>query len=295
MVDPSKYSPAALMLSLKMTGQVGPRTFDMLLTAFRTVGNIFQAEREEFEELPGIGPKRSVAIADAYTHLDRAQEIIDSLEAGNTKVVTRLDPDFPALLRELNDPPLMLFYKGQLPPPERKLAAVIGSQNVTNEGIADAVELARLMALEGIGIVGGLARGIDTAGHLGALKADGYTCAVLPCGVNRIHPPENEALAAHITEQGCLLSEYLPDTPVSAGQLMARNRVIVGMANVVIVGEMSDESVGTLDAAECCHQLGKLLFAIIGAHNPHYEKMAGFGAIPLTGGEQYKMIFKTLV
>jgi DNA processing protein len=295
MIDPDKYSPAARILALKLTGQVGPRTFDMLQTSLKTVGNILLAEQDELEQLPGIGPKRSKAIADAHLNLDRAQDIVDNLEATGINVTTRLDPDYPVLMRELNDPPLMLFYKGNMPPPERKLAAVIGSQNVSNEGIADAVELARMLAQEGIGIVGGLARGIDAAGHTGALKAEGYTCAVLPCGLNTVHPAEHVGLAEQISERGCLLSEYLPDTKVTPGQLLARNRLIVGLANAVIIGEMSKESVGTMDAAECCHQLGKLMFTVIGAHNPHYEKIAGYGAIPLTGIEQYKMVFKALV
>lgn len=294
-VDPGKYSLAAQILSLKMTGQVGPRTFENLLAVYGTVADILLAEEEEFLDIPGIGPSRSRAIADAPDHLERAQRTIDQLKAGDISVTTRLDTDYPDLLHELNDPPLLLFCKGRFPPPGQKRVAVIGSQNVSADGIGDAVELSRQLAVEGIAIVGGLARGIDTAGHVGALKAGGATYAVLPSGFNHVHPPENLSLASEIAAHGGLLSEYLPDTPVNGGRLMARNRLIVGLSHAVIVGEVSPESVGTLDAALCCHQLGKLLFAIIGKNNYHYEKLAGFGAIPLTDIDDYTLVLKSLV
>jgi DNA processing protein len=295
MVDPGKYSLAAQILALKMTGQVGPRTFDLLMAVYHTVSEIHLAEEIDFLEFPGIGPKRSKALAESHTYLDKAGEVIDGLEAFNTNVVTRLDPEYPGILHELNDPPLLLYYKGQLPPPEEKRVAVIGSQNVTAEGIGDAVELSKKLAREKIGIVGGLARGIDTAGHMGALKENGVTYAVLPCGFSHIHPAENEAMADEITDCGCLISEYLPDTPVSSGRLMSRNRIIVGLSHAVVVGEVSEESVGTLDSALCCHELGKLLFVIVGRHNRQYDKLAGHGAIPLTSIDDYKMVYRSLV
>ena len=295
MLDLGKYSPAAQILALKMTGQVGPRTFDTLMAEFGHLVEIFMGEEDSFAHLPGIGPGRSKAIASAHTYLDKAQEVIDSLEASDTGVVTRLDAEFPDSLQELNDPPMMLFYKGHLPPAHEKRVAVIGSQNVSVDGIGDAVELSRRLAQSGVAVVGGLARGIDTAGHVGALKGKGVTYAVLPSGFNRIHPAENEPLAAEIARNGALLSEYLPDTAVIGGRLMARNRLIVGLAQAVVVGEVSEESTGTLDAALCCHQLGKLLFVIIGDATHHYDVLAGHGAIPLASAGDYKMIVDALV
>ncbi len=295
MLDLSKYSLAARILSLRMTGRVGPRIFEMLISRFRTVDNILLAEEEELMEVDGIGPSRSKAIFEADTRLDQAQKLIDHLKADNTEVTTCLDEDYPEILRELNDPPPLLYYKGRLPANDEKQAAIIGSQDVSAEGIGDAVKLARRLSEEGIAIVGGLARGIDTAGHMGALKADGVTYAALPSGFNHIHPSENETLCREIVEKGGLISEYLPDTPTNAGRLMSRNRLIVGLSPVVIIGEVSTDSVGTLDAALCCHQLGKLLFTVIGKNNPHYKKLTEYGAIPLTHIDEYKMIVKSLI
>ncbi len=168
--------------------------------------------------------------------------------------------DTPAFSAELNDPPLLLYYQGRLPAEDEKRVAVIGSQDVTAEGIADAVNIARRLAERGVSIVGGLARGIDTAGHMGAIKADGATYAVLPCGFNQIYPAENQLLANVIVKTGGLISEHLPDTPVNSGRLLGRNRLIVGLSRAVVIGEVSAASVGTLDAAQCCHELGKIAF-----------------------------------
>lgn len=278
-----------------MTGQVGPRTFDILMAAFHDVDTILSREEHELQELPGIGPQRSHVIAEASTHLEKAQAVLDTLGASDTELAVRLDDAYPRSLHELNDPPLMVFYKGQLPGPDEKRAAIIGSQEVSAEGIAEAVELGMRLAGEGVAVVGGLARGIDTAGHVGALKGKGATYAVLPSGFNKIHPAENQPLAEEIAKSGGLISEYLPDTPVSGGRLMARNRLIVGLSQAVIVGEVSATSVGTLDAALCCHQLGKLLFVMVTERSHHYDKLAEYGAIPIASVDEYKLIVDVLV
>ena len=295
MLDLNRYSMAARILALKMTGQVGPRAFQTLLTHFKTVDNILLAEKEEFEEIDGIGPVRSRALFEADTHLDKAQSTVDNLEASDTGVVTCFDDAFPEMLHELNDPPPLLYYQGRLPQADEKRVAIIGSQAVSAEGIGDAVKFAKHLAREGVAIIGGLARGIDAAGHTGALKADGATFAALPCGFNQIYPPENTALSREITRRGGLISEYLPDIQVADGRLLARNRLTIALSQAVVIGEVAPDSVGTMDAALCCHQLGKLLFVIVGQSNPHYDQLAAYGAVPLTNINEYGMILKSLV
>lgn len=295
MLDLGKYSLPAKILTLKMTGQVGPRTFQILMAHFENVDSILLADKEELIEIEGIGAAKAKAIFEADKHIEEAQRQMDFLGASNTKAVTCLDGDYPETLHELNDPPLLLYYQGRLPEQDEKRVTIIGSQEVSNDGIADAVELARILADREISIVGGLAKGIDSAAHTGALKAEGVTYAVLPSGFNQIYPQENTGLSREITIKGGLFSEYLPDTPANAGRLINRNRLIIGISQAVVIGEVSEESVGTIDAALCCHQLGKLLFVIIGKHNPHYEKLAGFGAIPLTNIDEYELIIKSLV
>ncbi len=267
----------------------------MLMTHFKTVEGIFAAEEDDLQALDGIGEKKSQGIFEARDNLEKARKIIDNLGAFDAKPVIYSDADYPEILMELNDPPPLVFYKGHLPKADEKRIAIIGSQEVSAEGIGDAVELATKLAEKGISIVGGLARGIDTAGHVGALKAGGSTYAVLPCGIDTVYPTENDAMTKEIVENGGLISEYVPGTQASAGHLINRNRLIVGLSQAVVIGEVSDESVGTLDAAQCCHELGKLLFAIIGDKNPHYEKLLEFGAIPITNIAEYELITKSLV
>lgn len=295
MRDLSPFSLAARVLSLKMTGEVGPRTFAMLMGYFQTVDNVLLAEMEELLEVPGIGPVRSEAIVAADANLEKAQAMLDDLEASDTRVVSCLDDDYPAVLSELNDPPLLLYYQGRLPSDEERRVAVIGSQEVSAEGIAEAVDVARRLAERGIAIVGGLARGIDTAGHMGALKAEGITYAVIPSGFNQVYPPDNQSLARAIAASGGLLSEHMPDTPVNGGRLLGRNRLIIGLSHAVVIGEVSEASVGTLDAALCCHELGKLLFVLVGDRTAHYEKLCQYGAIPIVSTDDIDMIVKALV
>ncbi|MEZ5360521.1 MAG: DNA-processing protein DprA [Candidatus Zixiibacteriota bacterium] len=291
----NQFSTEAKILALRITGMVGPRTFEMLLAHFKTVDAIFEADEEELRHIDGIGKKRSLEIFEARDNLEKAQKIIDNLGAFDAKTVIYSQPEYPVILNEINDPPPLLFYRGHLPEEQEKRVAIIGSQDVSAEGIGDAVELASRLVENNVSIVGGLARGIDTAGHIGALKAGGRTYAVLPCGIDTIYPSENEAITKEITEHGGLISEYLPGTQPSAGHLINRNRLIVGLSQAVVIGEMSAESVGTLDAAQCCHELGKLLFAVIGTTNPHYEKLLEYGAIPLTNIAEYELILKSLV
>ncbi len=278
-----------------MSGRVGPRTFQLLMSRFDTVDDILLAETKELERIDGIDSVRSEAISGGHEMLDEAQRQINLLEASNIRAVTSLDHDYPEALREINDPPPLLYYQGRLPAHDEKRAAVIGSQEVSNEGMADTVELAKRLAGARISIVGGLDRGIDAAGHTGALKAKGVSYAVLGSGINQIYPPENAGLAREITVKGGLISEYLPDTPPDPARQLDRNRLIIGLSQAVIIGEVSDDSVGTLDAALGCHQLGKLLFVVIGKYNPHYNKLAKYGAIPLTHVDQYEMVIKALV
>lgn len=295
MLDLSGYSRATQILALKMTGEVGPRSFEMLINHFHTVENILLAEEEELDGLPGIGPARSKAIAGAGVHLEGAHRAIELLEASDTKVTTCLDSDYPDSLLELNDPPTLLYYKGHLPYADEKRVALIGSQDVSVEGIAEAVALARKLASHGVAIVSGLARGIDTAAHMGAIKENGVTYAALPSGFNQIHPAENGPLTKEIVKEGGLLNEYLPEATVNSGRLISRNRLIVGLSQAVVIGETAPKSVGTLDAAKCCHELGKLLFVLSAQSNPHLNQLIEYGGIPLTGVEQYQMILDSLV
>src|SRR5262249_29795794 len=145
------------------------------------------------------------------------------------------DDGFPRLLRELPDPPGLLFVRGELLPRDAVGIAIVGSRHATHYGLRQAEKLAGSLARSGFTIISGLARGIDPAAHRGALRAAGRTIAVLASGVVGIYPPEHEELAAEITKSGALLSEAPPHAVPKAGTFPQRNRIISGLSLGVIV------------------------------------------------------------
>lgn len=296
-----KYSIAAQVWALRHFGRVGPRTFRTLMVRFGNLENIFMAEIDELLEIDGLGKKRSNRIYDCDQTLDESEEFINSMNEREIKCCTQFDDDYPYLYNELNDPPPIFFVRGKLPEKNEKTVAIIGSHKATNEGIGYAVDLAGRLAKKSVSIVSGLARGIDASAHIGAIRAGGKSYAALGSGFDNIYPEENRPLAIELVEKGGLLSEYAPDTKSSPGLNMARNRLTIGLANAVVIGEIFGNSSGTLDSAKCCFQLGKLMFILIdgcdlpGKDNEGVEKVIKMGAIPITLDDAVETITKSLV
>lgn len=173
------------------------------------------------------------------------------------------EPSYPSSLRELPRPAAGLWCRGELPPPSRSLVAIVGSRAASAQGCALAHAFAHTLASRGFGVVSGGALGIDAAAHEGALAGGGTTYAVLGCGVDVVYPDRHTALFERIAAQGALLSEYPPGTPPRSGQFPVRNRLIVGLAEVVLVVEARLRS-GALVTARLAHQLGRRLWAVPG-------------------------------
>jgi len=173
------------------------------------------------------------------------------------------DECFPRLLRELPDPPGLLFVRGELLPRDAVAIAIVGSRHATHYGLRQAEKLAGSLALAGFTIVSGLARGIDAAAHRGALAAGGRTIAVLASGVVNIYPPEHEGLAAEIAGSGALISEAPPHALPKGGTFPQRNRIISGLSKGVIVVEAATRS-GALITARHALDQGREVFAVPG-------------------------------
>ncbi len=301
MIQAGDYSTAAQVWALRHYGEAGPRTFRALLATFGHLEAIYYAEIDELRAIEGLGEKRSIKIYEALKSLEEAQNFIDSLSGRNIRIRTLFDDEFPTLFEELNDPPPIIFYVGDLPKKDEKTAAIIGSHKATGTGISLAVDLAAKLAEKSVSIISGLAKGIDTAAHIGALKGKGRTFAVLGAGFDNVYNSENRTLAAEMIKNGGLISEYPPDAGYSTGGLMARNRLIVGLSQAVVIGEVLPDSVGTLDAATFCHELGKIMFILIdgykdsGRGNSVVEKIIGMGAIPFSLDDDIDIITKSLV
>ena len=188
---------------------------------------------------------------------DTARAVRERAAAVNIHVLPWNDPRFPAPLLAIPDPPPALWYRGSLDAFDAPAVAIVGSRAASSTAIATATQLGEDLARRGITVVSGLARGVDSAAHGGALRApSGRTIGVLGSGVDRMYPPEHEDLAFEISRNGLVLSEYPPGTPPLPFQFPQRNRLISGLSRAVVVIEASEKS-GSLITASCALQQGR--------------------------------------
>jgi DNA processing protein len=301
MKEISKYSIPAQVWALRHYGKVGPRTFRVLLARFTRMEEIFKAEIPELIEIDGLGETRCLRIYESDKYLDESEDYLKSLKSRNINFSTLYDKNYPALFEELNDPPPIIFYHGRLPQKSEKTVAIVGSHKATSEGIGYAVELSKALSEKSISIISGLAPGIDTAAHIGTLKNDGRTYAILGAGLESIYEEDKRSLATEILKDGGIISEYPLETGYSVGGLMARNRLIVGLSQAVVIGEVMADSTGTKDTARLCHELGKLMFIMIdgcerpGRDNKAVDEILALGAIPISLSDGIDLIVKSLV
>jgi len=246
-------------LTIAFAPGLGPRAARGLM-ARGPLGDVLRRPRDHADLLPedaisGLQTGRARRAAEA--ELRRAERQGVSLLAVDA-------PDYPVLLREIYDPPLVLWILGRLPRVEEGPAlAVVGTRGASPQGRALARSMARDLAAAGATIVSGLARGIDAAAHEGALDGGGRTLAVLGSGVDRVYPPEHVALAARIGERGAVVSELPLGTPPFAGNFPKRNRIIAGLSRAVVVVEAPERS-GALVTARLALDEGREVLAVPG-------------------------------
>lgn len=282
------------MVALREYASVGPRTFQNLVTHFGTIEKIFEALPGEIAELPRMTEEREEQIRSCMENGPFIRKRLTNFHERGIEFSTILHDDYPALLLEIAEPPPLLYWQGDAAALRANCVAIVGTHNATVEGIAESVRLGKLISVTGSTVVSGLARGIDGGAHVGALQSDGKTIAVLGCGFDHIYPPEHGALAQSIRGQGMLISEYPPDTEVSAGRLVSRNRIIVGLARSVIVVEVSDDTGGTASAINETMRQGKTLFTCF---NPNQKGAAtnSIGAVQLAKEDDWKMVLQYMV
>jgi DNA processing protein len=249
-------------LRLALISGVGPRLRKALLEEFGTAGGVLSAAPSDLRRVPGIGSELTRRIAVAKDEID-VQEEIERCAANRIKILTESDPGYPRMLREIYDPPGILFVRGKILPPDAIAIAIVGSRHATQYGLAQAERLSGSLARAGITIVSGLARGIDSAAHRGALAAGGRTLAVLGSGLLNMYPPEHAELAADVAAQGAVMSESPPLSPPLSGAFPQRNRIISGLSLGVLVVEASTQS-GALISARHAMEQGREVFAVPG-------------------------------
>jgi DNA processing protein len=250
-------------LALASIPGLGGVTMRKLLNQFGDVESIFRASPEELAAIPRVTPTMAEELRRAP--IEEYEAELYALEDAEIDLLTWDDPRFPPTLRALNDAPIVLFMRGQLKRDDANAVAIVGTRTPSAEAVERATWVGRELAARGLTVVSGLALGIDTAAHLGALAAEeGRTIAVLGSGTLNIHPRENAPLAERIASRGAVLSELLPNAPPRGPQLMARDRIISGLSRAVIVVEAGTKS-GSLDTAARAEKQGRLVYALPGS------------------------------
>jgi DNA processing protein len=251
------------ILRLCLVSGVGPRIRKALLERFGTPEAALRAAPSELRDVYGVGPKLTDKIVAAQREIDVEQEIAVCREHG-IDILTEMHAAYPRVLREIHDPPGVLFVQGTLQPQDALAVGIVGTRHATPYGLRQAERLAGSLARAGLTIISGLARGVDAAAHRGALEAGGRTLAVLASGVLNIYPPEHKKLAAEVAAQGALMSESPPRAEPLAGTFPQRNRLISGLSLGVIVIEAGDRS-GALITARHAMEQGREVFAVPGS------------------------------
>ena len=249
-------------LSLKLIPELGNRSLLRLLRHFGTPSAILRAEAGDLTAVPGLKDKARLAlIRKAMIRPPETEWAMLQREGGNMLCLS--DPQYPANLAAIPDPPGVLFLKGSLEPRDLVSIAVVGSRSASPMGLIFTEQLCGDLAQAGVTIVSGLATGIDSAAHRGALKARGRTLAVLGCGLDVDYPRGNAGLRRDIIESGAVLTEFSLGTPPAREHFPMRNRIISGLALGVVVVEAAHRS-GSLITARLALEQGREVFAVPG-------------------------------
>lgn len=260
----------AYWLALNKIEGVGRRRLAALVQQFGSAEAAWKAEPGRLAELAGWGDKVREVFLAQRGKIDPLEEYLAARRLG-VHIWTVEDEDYPDLLRQIPDPPLVLYARGSALPRETLMLAIVGTRRATAYGRWAARKLAKDLAVAGLGIVSGMARGIDTEAHLGALEGGGFTVAVLGCGVDVVYPPENARLYEAIVARGLVLSEFPLGTQPKPGHFPARNRLISGLARGVLVVEAGPRS-GALITADLALEQGRDVFAVPGPINSPYSQ-----------------------
>ncbi|MFB3828848.1 MAG: DNA-processing protein DprA [Bryobacteraceae bacterium] len=246
---------------MRLIPGLGARTSAKLLERFRTPEAVFRASRTDLEAA-GVSGSVAQSIASGCSFEDAAGEQEKMRQAG-VVAITLSDPRYPPLLREIFDPPLLLCCRGRVELLERPMVAVVGTRRPTPYGTSVAERLSADLAHTGLTIVSGMARGVDTAAHRGALSVEGNTVAVLGSGVDVVYPSENRKLAADIASRGLILSEFPMGSAALPQNFPVRNRIIAGLSYGVVVVEGAQYSGSGITARLAIDQ-GREVFAVPG-------------------------------
>lgn len=283
-----RMSPREATIALNMLPKIGPIRVRRLLDRFDSAEKILQADARSLLSVNGIGNETAEIIRDWENLIDLTQELNEVKKRG-LSVVTQDDAEYPDALRQTYDPPLALYVWGDLSEADRHALAIVGSRKTSIYGTQAARQFAFQLASSGMTIVSGLARGIDTHAHEGAIAAkNGRTIAVIGSGLGQVYPPENMGLAESIAAgRGAVISEFPLNTPPSKKTFPMRNRIVAAWSQAVLVVECPEWS-GARITANLAGEMGKTIYAVPGQidrpTSAGCNALIREGAILVTGG-----------
>jgi len=257
-----RMEPREALVALNLIEHVGPVRVRQLLEHFGDAPAILRASKAQLLQVRGIGEDTAEAIAHWEKTIDLSAELKRIADFG-CRIVSQADPEYPELLRQIYDPPMVLYVKGEMLPRDKNAVAMVGSRMTTHYGVEVARKLAYQLAYVGVTVVSGAARGIDTAAHQGALSGKGRTIAILGTGINLVTPPENAQLFEQIAANGALITQFPFNRPGDKQSFPIRNRLVAGMTLGTVVVEANLTS-GALITANFATEYGRQVFAVPG-------------------------------
>lgn len=250
------------LLALHSIDGLGPMRLKTLIDRFKDLQLAWNALEKELLEV-GIPKNTALLLVETRKKLD-PNKYLEDIEKAGIKWMTYFDEEYPGRLKQIYDPPIVLYYKGEILPEDEKAIAVVGTRKITGYGKLVTEKFVSELVAAGFTIISGLARGVDSAAHWQALKEGGRTIAVLGGGLNQIYPPENVKLVDQIIAgKGAVISEFPPDYSSMPGNFPARNRIISGLSIGVLVTEAASDS-GSLITARLALEQGRDVFAVPG-------------------------------
>ncbi len=249
-------------LALSLVPGVGSILIKRLLERFKTPEAVFRAPVKELLKIEGLGERVAGEIQIGPLEKAVKRELSLLKEAGG-KIITIKDDDYPKRLKDIYDPPALIYMRGEVKSEDELAIAIVGSRKTSPYGRWFTEKIGQDLARHGITIVSGMARGIDSIAHQGALQGGGRTIAVLGCGVDVIYPSENRNLFYQIIEQGAVLSEFPMGSRPEGGHFPRRNRIISGLSIGVVIVQASAKS-GSLITAGYALEQGREIFAVPG-------------------------------
>jgi len=253
------------LLRLYAIPGIGPARFRSLLAKFGSAEEILKAPIQKLVNVPGIEKHTALSIKEK-SNSKIVSEKLRYIEQNKIKITTCWDDDFPTSLTNIYDPPVILFYKGDLSILDSPTLGVVGMRNPSSYGIMVTEKLCRDLLQYNFTIVSGLARGIDTIAHQTVLKQKGKTAAIMGSGIDNIYPPENKKLANQIAEEGLLISEYMIGAIPDPGNFPRRNRIISGLSLGILITEAGMKSGALITAYQALDQ-NREVFAVPGPIN----------------------------